>query len=462
MEGRGDRIMEPTERPMTGTLRPNTISTKLQRIAKLAREIPEPLNNLAHFIDIEWLREAYRRTRKDGAVGVDGQSAEEYAENLEVNLQGLLDRAKTGTYQAPPVRRVEIPKPGKRKETRPIGIPTFEDKILQRAVTMVLEPIYEHEFHDCSWGFRPKRSAHGALDSLRRQTMNMRGGWMVELDFRHFFDTLDHGRLREILGQRMRDGVLLRLIGKWLKAGVLTKGQVLHPQTGTPQGGVISPLLANIYLHEVLDLWFEERVRPRLIGRAHLIRYADDAVMGFAWEEDARRVLNALPERVAGFGLRLHPEKTRLVEFRPQPKRKGPRRSEEPPRSFDFLGFTHFWCRSRKGNWVIKRKTAKERLSRAVHAAHQWCRRNRHLPVKLQHRTLCRKLQGHFSYYGITGNSPALVNFHRVVERTWCKWLNRRSQRTVLTWKRYDRLLKRYPLPRPRPIHSIYCRAANP
>ena len=360
------------------------------------------------------------------------------------------------------MRRVEIPKPGKSNETRPIGIPTFEDKVLQRAVVMLLEPIYEHEFFDCSWGFRPKRSAHGALQSLWRQTMNIRGGWIVELDFRRFFDTLDHGRLREILRQRMRDGVLLRLIGKWLKAGVLSEGQVHHSKASTPQGGVISLLLANIHLHEVLDLWFAERVRPRLHGRAHMIRYADDAVLAFEFEEDARRVLKALPERVAGYGLHLHPEKTQLVEFRAQPKRKGPSEVGEPPRSFDFLGFTHFWCLSRKGNWVIKRKTARGRFSRAVTTAHQWCRRNRHLSVKQQHRTLCRKLRGHFSYYGITGNSPALVNFHRIVERIWHEWLNRRSQRTVLTWERFDRLLQRYPLPRPRPIHSIYCRAAKP
>jgi RNA-directed DNA polymerase len=452
--------MESLEGKMTGAPNPTSISTRLQRIATLAREIPGPLNTLAHHIDIEWLKEAYRRTRKDAAVGVDGQSAEEYAEELEANLRCLLDRAKSGTYKAPPVRRVEIPKAGKAKQTRPIGIPTFEDKILQRAVAMVLEAVYEQDFLDCSWGFRPGRSAHGAIHDLRERSMEMRGGWVVELDFQRFFDTLDHERLRMILRQRVRDGVLLRLIGKWLKAGVLDEGRMIHPHTGTPQGGVISPLLANVYLHEVLDVWFERTVRPRLQGRAHLVRYADDAVLIFEQEADARRVMAVLPRRVESYGLRLHPDKTRLMSFRPP--RGGPSSPGTGGRSFDFLGFTHYWARSRRGYWVIQRRTARDRLSRAVRAANEWCRCHRHLPVKQQHQTLCRKLRGHFSYYGITGNSSALVRFLQVVRRVWRKWLDRRSQRRAMPWARFARLLERYPLPPPRPLHSIYCRAANP
>ncbi len=440
---------------MTGTPSPTTISTRLQRIAALAREIPGPLNNLAHHIDVEWLQEAHRKTRKDGAPGVDGQTAEEYGRNLEENLERLLDRAKSGTYKAPPVRRVEIPRPGKPNEARPIGIPTFEDKILQRAVAMALEAVYEQDFLDCSWGFRPGRSAHGAIDAIWHRAMKMHGGWIVEIDFRRFFDTLDHVRLREILGRRIRDGVLLRLMGKWLNAGVLDGDQVFHPHTGTPQGGVISPLLANIYLHEVLDEWFAQRVRPRLKGQAALTRYADDAVFIFEREEDARRVLSALPGRVAEYGLDLHPDKTRLVEFRPGPKHRD-HDGGDPPRSFDFLGFTHYWCRSRKGRWVIRQKTAQDRFSRAVRAANEWCRRNRHHSIEEQHRQLCWKLRGHFSYYGITGNSRALVRFHQAVHKTWRKWLNRRSQRRTMTWERFAHVLERFPLPPPRPVHSIY------
>ncbi|WP_437475749.1 reverse transcriptase domain-containing protein [Sorangium sp. So ce1014] len=252
------------------------ISTKLEQIAKLAREAPgTAFTTLAHHIDIEWLREAYRRTRKDGAVGVDGQTADEYAAHLEDNLRSLHERAKSGTYRAPPVRRVLIPK-GDGSQTRPIGIPTFEDKVLQRAVVMVLEAIYEQDFLHGSYGFRRGRSAHQALHALRDQVMRMGGGWVLEVDIRKFFDTLDHGHLQEILRRRVRDGVLLRLIGKWLHAGVLESGAVSFPESGSPQGGVISPLLSNVYLHEVLDVWFEQEVKPRLQGRAFLIRYADD------------------------------------------------------------------------------------------------------------------------------------------------------------------------------------------
>jgi len=248
------------------------ISTKLQKIAKLAHDAPElAFTTLAHHLDLAWLREAYRRTRKDGATGVDGQSAEQYAEHLEDNLRGLLERAKSGTYRAPPVRRVHIPK-GDGSQTRPIGIPTFEDKVLQRAVVMLLEPIYEQDFAPFSYGFRPARSAHGALDALRDSIMGMRGGWVVEVDIRKFFDTVDHERFREVVRRRVRDGVLLRLIGKWLNAGVLEGRELSYPDIGTPQGGVISPLLANIFLHDVVDVWFAGEVLPRLSGRAQLVR----------------------------------------------------------------------------------------------------------------------------------------------------------------------------------------------
>jgi RNA-directed DNA polymerase len=262
---------------MNGSSSPTTVSTRIERIAELARQMPSGvLTTLAHHIDVGWLKEAHRRTRKDGAVGVDRVTAEEYAKNLGANLQALLNRAKSGDhYRAPPVRRVHIPK-GDGTKTRPIGIPTFEDKILQRAVAMALEAVYEQDFLDCSYGFRPGRNAHGALDKLWHATMAMGGGWVYEADIEKFFDSVDHTKLREVLSQRVRDGVLLRLIGKWLNAGVMEEGNVYYPETGTPQGGVISPLLANIYLHDALDVWFEREVKPRLRGQATLIRFADD------------------------------------------------------------------------------------------------------------------------------------------------------------------------------------------
>lgn len=429
-----------------GIASPDTVSTKQQRIAELARQYPEgPFTSLAHRMDIDWLREAYRRTRKDGATGVDGQTAQDYSEKLEGNLQSLLDRAKTGdTYKAPPVRRVYIPKGDGTQ--RPLGIPTFEDKVLQRAVVMLLEPVYEQDFMDCSFGFRPGRSAHMALESIWAQLTKMGGGWVVDADIRQYFDTLDHAHLRDILDKRMRDGVVRRLIGKWLKAGVLDKGCLTYPETGSPQGGVISPMLANIYLHEVLDVWFEQAVKPRLRGQAFLVRYADDFVMGFALEEDARRVMDVLPKRFEKFGLKIHPDKTRLVEFK---KPKEPRDPGGGPGNFDFLGFTHYWAKSKKGYWMVKRKTSKKRFSRAIKRIGEWLRKNRHRPVPEQQKTLGQKLEGHFNYYGITGNSMALGSFHYMVIRLWKKWLCRRSQKAWFNWEVMERLLKRYPLPRP-------------
>jgi group II intron reverse transcriptase/maturase len=417
--------------------------------------------SLAHLMDIEWLHEAWRRTRKDGAAGVDGQTAAGYEQELEGNLRSLLDRAKSGTYRAPPVRRVHIPKGGSATETRPIGIPTLEDKVLQRAVAMLLEPIYEQDFHDCSHGFRPGRGAHQALQALWKQTMVNRGGWIVEVDIRKFFDTLDHHHLREFVGQRVRDGVLLRLIGKWLNAGVMEEGRVSYPDSGSPQGGVISPMLSNIYLHYVLDDWLEREVKPRLKGRAHLIRYADDFVIGLTDEEDAQRVMQVLPKRFGRYGLTLHPEKTRLVPFRRPSSPRGDDGDDRGagPGSFDFLGFTHIWAKSQRGNWVVKQRTAASRLRRAVRSIAQWCRFNRHRPLAEQQRTLSQRLRGHYAYYGITGNSTSLSRFFTAVECCWRKWLSRRDRQRSTTWDAFNRLLSRYPLPAVRVVHSVYSRA---
>jgi RNA-directed DNA polymerase len=398
------------EGKMNGIPQPADVSTKLQRIAELARQMPDrALTSLAYRIDIEWLKEAYRRTRKAGASGVDGQTAEQYAANLDANLESLLTRVKKASYRAPPVKRVHIPKDG---GTRPIGIPTFEDKVLQRAYAMVLEAVYEQEFLDCSYGFRPGRSAHGALEAFWRQTTSMGGGWVLELDIRDYFGSLKHAQLRQIIERRVRDGSVLRHVGKWLKAGVLEDRKLWHPEMGTPQGGVISPVLANIYLHEVLDVWFERDVKPRLKGRAFMIRYADDAVLGFSSEEDARRVLEVLPKRFAKYGLTLHPEKTRLVRF--APKRHD---DDDDPGTFDFLGFTHYWGKSRKGRPTIKRKTASKRLRRSLTRLSQWCRAHRHDRLTTQHRTLARKVRGHYGYYGITGNSRMLTMYWHAAER---------------------------------------------
>jgi RNA-directed DNA polymerase len=437
---------------MAETLRSGTSSTRLAQIAELARRHPERVfSSLHHVIDAMLLREAYRLTRKDAAVGVDGQSAEDYGRDLEKNLESLHERFRSGTYYAPPVKRVHIPKGDGR--TRPIGIPTFEDKVLQRAVAMVMAAIYEQDFHPGSYGFRPKRGAHDALQAVWEATTRIGGGWVLEVDIRAFFDTLNHGELRGFLDKRVSDGVIRRAIDKWLKAGVLEAGAISQPNEGTPQGGVISPILANVYLHEVLDLWFEREVKPRLHGDATLVRYADDFVIVFEWEADARRVMEVLPKRFGKYGLTLHPDKTRLLKFnRPRPNgRKDD--DDDGPGSFDFLGLTHHWGRSRKGTMVVRRKTMRSRFTRGLVRIRQWCRQNRHMPIAQQHKLLAMKLRGHYSYYGLTGNYEALQRFADEVKRSWHKWLMRRSQRTKAQWERFQRILQRYPLPGPRVIH---------
>jgi len=303
------------------------------------------------------------------------------------------------------VRRAYVPK-GDGSQQRPIGIPTFEDKVLQRAVAMVLQAVYEQEFHNFSYGFRPGRSALQACEALWRQVMRMGGGWVLEVDIKKFFDTLDHGHLQQILRRRVCDGVILRLIGKWLNAGGMEGVVLSRPEEGTPQGGVISPLLANIYLHTVLDEWFVRDVQPRLSGRAVLVRYADDFVLLFAQKKDAERMLDVLPKRFGKYGLTLHPDKTRLVPFHRPRRDPG---SHVGPRSFDLLGFTHHWGSSRNGKWVLRQRTAKDRFRRTLRRIAEWCRTHRHDDVEAQHRALVRKLNGHYAYFGITSNYAALA-----------------------------------------------------
>ena len=346
----------------------------------------------------------------------------------------------------------------------PRTVPTLEDKVLQRAVVMLLEPIYEQDFLDCSYGFRPGRSAHQALESFRDQTMDCRprGGWVLEVDIRKFFDNLDHGHLRQFLRLRVRDGVLLRLIDKWLKAGVMEDGSVSYPDSGTPQGGVVSPLLSNIFLHYVLDLWFEQDVKPRMSRRAFLIRYTDDFVIGFSDHRDAQRVMEVLPKRFGKYGLTLHPTKTKLVSFRPPSSRTKDRTSDDRPGTFDLLGFTHYWGRSQKGYWIVKHKTASDRFSRALRSIDLWCREHRHWSLREQQQKLNEKLRGHYAYYGVTGNGTALARFRHEVGRRWQKWLRRRNRLRSMTWRAYRRFRQRYPLIPVRTYRSMYRRAANP
>lgn len=438
------------EGTMGETSSSRTISTELQRIAKQAADYPETVfTSLAHLINEDLLGEAYDRTRKDAAPGVDGVTAKQYAENLEANLTNLHERLRGGRYFAPPVARKMLEKEDGGK--RPIGLPTFEDKIVQRAVAMVMGAIYEQEFKDFSHGFREGHSAHQALHEIREQCMNKNINWIIDADVTAFFDSLDHDLLKEVIKERVNDGGILRLIGKWLKAGVLEDGTLSYPERGTPQGGVISPMLANVYLHRVLDEWYVREVKPRLKGRSFLIRFADDFVIGCELEQDARRIMAVLPKRFGRYKLTIHPKKTKLIKFSKP-------RSEEAAGgngTFDFLGFTHYWTRSRRGYWVIKRETAGKRLRRAMKRVWQWCQRNRHEPVREQYRTLCQKLRGHYQYYGIRGNYGRMARLYQAVERAWRYWLSRRSNESHLSVEKFAKVTTKLPLPRPRIVHNI-------
>ncbi|MBV9561631.1 MAG: group II intron reverse transcriptase/maturase [Bradyrhizobium sp.] len=429
---------------------PANLLTKRHWIVELARRKPGTvLFSLHHVIDFEWMREAYWLTRKDGATGIDGVTAKEYEANLEANLKDLRERIISGRYKAPPVRRTYIPKAD--GSQRPLGIPTFEDKVAQRAITMVLEAVYEQDFRSCSYGFRPGCSAHQALQQLSGVITVRRQHWVLDVDIRKYFDSIPHQELRTILDQRVTDGVIRRMIDKWLKAGVLEDGLLRYATEGTPQGGVISPTLSNIFLHHVLDVWFEDEARPRLVGEATLVRFADDFVMTFETHHDAKRVMEVLGKRLGRYGLTLHPDKTRFIDFRPQRRGGTQVDCKDPP--FDFLGFTHTWVKSRKGKNVVRQITAKSRLARALLAVKDWCRANRHRPILEQLARLYAKLVGHFAYYGITGNSRRLQQYHHEVMKTWRKWLARRTRSKRLPWDRLNALLARHPLPPARIVH---------
>jgi group II intron reverse transcriptase/maturase len=446
-------MVEPSKGNTPGTQEPVDVSTKQRRIAALARQHPQRVFiSLNRYLDYAWLYEAYERTRKDGAPGIDGVTAAAYERDLQANLEDLLERLKSGRYRAPAVRRVYIDKDDGTQ--RPLGLPTFEDKVAQRAIVMLLEPIYEQDFLDCSYGFRPRRSAHQALERLRNDIMGRGGRWILDLDISNYFGTIKHQQLRAVLDKRVKDGVVRRLIDKWLKAGVLEQGIRTVAQAGTPQGGVASPLLANVFLHEVLDGWFHQEVVPRMRGRTSMVRYADDVVCVFECRQDCQRVHQVLAKRLAKYGLTLHPTKTRVVEFRVQ--RDHDRSSgAHTENTFDFLGFTHYWKRSRRGAWVVMRKTAKKRLVRAVRHVYRYCRRHRHAPLREQHQYLCRLLRGHYAYYGIIGNARGIRNFAYQVRRIWHKWLKRRNGLRRLTWAKYNGMLQRLALPEPRIVQTF-------
>jgi group II intron reverse transcriptase/maturase len=429
------------------------MSTTLSRIGELARENKElRFLSMAHLLTVGALVGAFYRLRKEASAGVDGVTYEAYEAKVHENVEKLHDRLKGGRYRAEPLRRVYIPKEDGKE--RPISIPALEDKIVQRATVDLLNAIYEEDFLGCSYGFRPMRGAQDALDEIGRVTCRRNISYVLEADICGYFDAIVRSLLMEMIGRRIGDGSILRLIGKWLNVGVVDHGRLLVTETGTGQGQVISPLLANIYLHYVLDEWFEKEVKPRLHGEAYEIRYADDFILCFQYREDAERVLAVLTKRFAKYGLTLHPGKTRLIEFGREALIRSEKEGTGKPATFDFLGFTHICKRSRRGKFTIHVRTMRKRLRRSLKAVSTWCRVHRHDEVGEQCEKLNAKLRGHYQYYGRPTNYRSLWEFYRTVRKTWKKWLNRRTRGKTLTWDDYDNLLRLNPLLRPRITRS--------
>jgi group II intron reverse transcriptase/maturase len=424
------------------------MSLKLDRLAELAREDPgRRFHSIAHFLTPKMLYEACFSLRKDASAGVDGLTHAKYAQDAHENIRKLHERLKSKTYRAQPLRRIYIPKED--GSQRAISIPALEDKIVQKATADLLSAIYEQDFYECSYGFRPGRGAQDALDEVGRMICTQGTDYVVELDIASYFDSIVRELLMAMIERRISDASILRLIRKWISIGVIDEGRLLVNDTGTGQGQIISPLLANVYLHAVLDEWFEKEVKPRLKGKAFEVRYADDAALFFEYRDDAEKVLEVLPKRFAKFGLTLHPQKTRLIEFGRQTYWKA-RRAGVKPATFDLLGFTHLATLSRRGKFTVHVKTMRKRLRRSLNAVSEWCQTHRHDDVELQWKSLNAKLRGHYGYYGRSTNFRSLVQFYRGVRRVWRKWLNRRTRGKTLTWDEYRELLDRLPLLSPR------------
>lgn len=428
-----------------------TGQSSLEWIKVLAQNEPELVfTSLAHRIDFHLLKQSFRQVRGSKSCGVDKMTAKEYAGNRDANLYNLLQRLRRGQYVAQPVKRIWIDKEGGKK--RPIGIAALEDKIVQKAVATILNAVFDNQFHGFSHGFREGHSQHMALHELREQCRTLNINWIIDADVSGFFDNIDKKLLVDMIKQRVNDGGILRLIGKWLNAGVDDGGELSYPEKGTPQGAVISPLLSNIFLHYVLDDWFVNEVKPNLKGRSFLVRFADDFIIGCEAKSDAHKVLELLGERFALFALSLHPEKTKLLPFG-KPARSV--KVDQVTETFNFLGFTFYWSKARKGYWVIKKKTMRKRLRRFLKGIWEWCRKNRHKPIKEQHVALCSKLRGYYQYYGVRGNFKVLEVVYESAEKAWRFWLSRRSHTGGISWEKFERIRATFSFPRPRIIHNI-------
>lgn len=445
---KGNRAGAPT---------PLSLSTRLNRVSETAKKNPQyQFENIAYLINVELLEWAFQQLRKDAAAGVDGVSPQDYLKDLQNNLEDLHKRLKEGRYQAQPLRRVYIEKDDGKQ--RPLSIPGLEDKICQKAVSELLTRIYENEFLPASYGYRPGKGPHDALDAISKDLTLGEANYVLDADISDYFGSIVRSQLMTILQKRITDKHILALIGKWLRVGVIEDGKLFLSENGTYQGSVISPILANVYLHEVLDLWVQNEVKPRLRGDMKLYRFADDLIATFENREDAEKFMRVLAKRFGKFGLSLHPEKTRLIEFGFKAWRKA-NKGGPKPETFNFLGFTHFCGTTRKGKFSVKVKTMKKRFERGLKRVKMWCKQNRHLSLHEQHRHMRTVLYGHYAYYGRRHNSRSIVQFHYVVRRTWHKWINRRGGRS--NWGSFAKILTRFPLPKPRLMQGVLSRRSQ-
>jgi group II intron reverse transcriptase/maturase len=432
------------------------METKLTRIAEIAREKPkERFTSLAHLINELMLEECHREMDSKKAPGVDKVTKEEYGRNLQANIVNLLERMKQQSYKPRPVRRTYIPKSGTSKK-RPLGIPGYEDKLVQSAITKILNAIYEGDFLDCSYGFRPGRGCHDALRTLNNIIMGKKINYIVDADIRGFFEHVSHEWMMKFIAHRIADSNIQRLIARFLKAGVMEAGIRYNTPEGTPQGGVISPILANIYLHYVLDLWFEKVVKRQCHGEAYLIRYCDDFICCFQYEEDAKSFYQALIERLRKFNLEIATEKTKILAFGRNANTNCKKTEKRKPDTFDFLGFTHYVDTYKNGSFRVGRKTSRKKFKMSLLKCKEWLKVNRNMPPEELMKVLRKKMEGYYRYYGVSGNFRMLELFRDNVQGLLYKWLNRRSQRKSFNGEEFESFLTRFPLPKPKIYVKLY------
>ena len=433
----------------------NITPAKLALISERARREPRyQFTCLAHLLNVGFLKECYYSLGRDRASGIDGVSWKEYGKDLDGNLNNLVARMKAKRYKPQPAKRVYIPK--NEHEERPLGLPALEDKIVQKGISRILEAIYEADFLNCSYGFRPVRNCHQAINVVDKTIMTKPINHVIEADIKGYFDNVSHEWMMKFLQVRIKDPSILLLIRRFLKAGYFEADRVVATEQGTPQGGNLSPMLSNIFLHYVLDLWFEKKVKPQAKGACYLVRYADDFICMVQYQDDAQRIVQALRERFAKFALELHSEKTRIISFGSY-ERENAKRQNRRANTFDFLGFTHYCDTSRKGKFIVGRKTSRKKFRMKCKELNNWLRKIRNFKkAKEWWPILQAKLRGHYQYYGVSGNMQSLKRFYSLTLRMTLKWLNRRSQRKSYSWRRFYKYLEHYPLPEPRIVHNLY------